>query len=93
MKKVVPKLRQEVKVKVDIVTSDDIKIYHTVKFQDFTARYIIIALNTMVRLHAPTCVSSGIRDRNLSSRAPWRGKRLKCWYVKMLKINVIVIGK
>ena len=26
-KKVVPKLRQEVKVKVDIVTSDDIKIY------------------------------------------------------------------
>ena len=38
-KKVVPKLRQE--VKVDIVTSDDIKIYYTWKFQDFTARYII----------------------------------------------------
>ena len=30
-KKVVPKLRQEVKVKVDIVTSDDIKIYYTGK--------------------------------------------------------------
>ena len=29
MKKVVPKLRQEVKMKVDIVTSDDIKIYYT----------------------------------------------------------------
>ena len=42
MKKVVPKLRQEVKVQVDIVTSDDIKIYYTGKFQDFTARYIII---------------------------------------------------
>ena len=41
MKKVVPKLRQEVKVKVDIVTSDDIKIYYTGKFQDITARYII----------------------------------------------------
>ena len=41
MKKVVPKLRQEMKVKVDIVTSDDIKIYYTGKFQDFTARYII----------------------------------------------------
>ena len=41
MKKVVPKLRQEVKVKVDIVTSDDIKIYYTGKFQDFTDRYII----------------------------------------------------
>ena len=41
-KKVVPTLRQEVKVKVDIVTSDDIKIYYTGKFQDFTARYIII---------------------------------------------------
>ena len=40
-KKVVPTLRQEVKVKVDIVTSDDIKIYYTGKFQDFTARYII----------------------------------------------------
>ena len=38
-KKVVPILRQE--VKVDIVTSDDIKIYYTWKFQDFTARYII----------------------------------------------------
>ena len=41
MKKVVPKLRQEMKVKVDIVTSDDIKIYYTGKFQEFTARYII----------------------------------------------------
>ena len=40
-KKVVPQLRQEVKVKVDIVTSDDIKINYTGKFQDFTARYII----------------------------------------------------
>ena len=42
-KKVVLKLRQEVKVKVDIVTSDDIKIYYTGKFQDFTAtcRYVI----------------------------------------------------
>ena len=37
----VPKLGQEVKVNVDIVTSDDIKIYYTGKFQDFTARYII----------------------------------------------------
>ena len=40
-KKVVPKLRQEVKVKFDIVTSDDIKIYYTGKFQDFTGRYRI----------------------------------------------------
>ena len=40
-KKVVPKLLQEVKVKDDIVTSDDTKIYYTGKFQDFTARYII----------------------------------------------------
>ena len=38
-KKGVPKLRQE--VKVDIVTSDEIKIYYSVKFQDFTASYII----------------------------------------------------
>ena len=41
MKKVVPKLRQEVKVKVDIVTSNDISIYYTGKFQDFTVRNII----------------------------------------------------
>ena len=40
-KKVVPKLRQDVKVKVDIVTSDDIKIYCTRKFQDFNIRYIV----------------------------------------------------
>ena len=31
-KKIVAKLRQEVKVTVDIVTSDDIKIYYTGKF-------------------------------------------------------------
>ena len=40
-KKVVPKLQQEVKIKVDIVTSDDIKIYYSGKFQDFTGRYIL----------------------------------------------------
>ena len=40
-KKVVPNLRQELKVKADIVTSNDIKIYYTGKFKDFTARYII----------------------------------------------------
>ena len=40
-KKVVPKLRQEVNVKVNIVTSDDVKIYYTGKFRDFTARYMI----------------------------------------------------
>ena len=39
------KLLQEVKVKVDIVTSDDIKTYRTGKFQDFTARYIINSYN------------------------------------------------
>ena len=43
-KKVVPKLRQEVKLKIDIVTSDDIKIYYIWKFQDFTASYIIKVL-------------------------------------------------
>ena len=37
--KVVPKLRPEVKVKVDIDTNDDSKIYYIGKFQDFTARY------------------------------------------------------
>ena len=31
-KKVVPKLRLEVKVKVDIITRDNIKIYYTGKF-------------------------------------------------------------
>ena len=51
-KKVVPKLRQEVKVKVDIVTSDDIKIYYTRKFQDFTASYISI-----ITLHSCMCYS------------------------------------
>ena len=44
-KKVVPKLHKEVKVKADIITSDDIKIYYTGKFQDFTARYKIKSIN------------------------------------------------
>ena len=39
-KKVVPKFTAKVNVKVDIVTSDDIKIYYTGKFQDFATRYI-----------------------------------------------------
>ena len=55
-KKVAPKLRQEVKVKVDIVTSD-IKIYYTGKFQDFTYRYVIkreIACNEQFLLF-PQC--------------------------------------
>ena len=34
-KTVVPKSWKEVKVKIVIVTSDDIKIYYTGKFQDF----------------------------------------------------------
>ena len=46
-KKVVPTLLQEVKVKVDIVTSDDIKIYNTGKFQDFTARYLTKVAKTL----------------------------------------------
>ena len=56
-KKVVPTLRQEVKVKVDIVTSDDIKIYYTGKFQDFTARYRI---NT----HTIPTLPEGMKWRN-----------------------------
>ena len=52
-KKVVPKLWQEVKVKVDIVTSDDIKIYYSGKFQDFTARYMIkIVIEIIVLIHS-----------------------------------------
>ena len=37
-KKIVPKLRQEVKVKVEIVSSDDIKIYYTGKFQVYNKK-------------------------------------------------------
>ena len=48
-KKVVRTLRQEVKVKADIVTSDDIKIYYTGKFQDFTARYMIKRFNPSIK--------------------------------------------
>ena len=50
-KKVDPKLQQKVKVKVDIITSDDIKIYYTGKFQDFTARYIINMCNMKTLSH------------------------------------------
>ena len=53
MKKVVPKLRQEVKVKVDTVTSDDIKIYYTGKFQDINAMYIMNTIHSTDPKYAP----------------------------------------
>ena len=62
-KKVVPKLRQEVKVKVDIVTSDDIKIYYTGKFQDFTARYIINLVSVYVSSLPVAHISDASRRR------------------------------
>ena len=51
------KLRQEVKVKVDIVTSDDIKIYNTGKFQD-TARYIIKNIIALIQVQTAHNVQS-----------------------------------
>ena len=44
-KKLVLKLRQE--VKVDIVTSDDIKIYYTGKFQDSLLGVLSISISTL----------------------------------------------
>ena len=46
-KKVVPKLRQEVEVKVDIVTSDDIKVYYNGKFQK---NFIKLVLKNVIKL-------------------------------------------
>ena len=62
-KKVVPKLRQQ--VKVDIVTSDHIKIYYTRKFQDFTARYII------KRHNGNKCKIGGGGGRALHTHIVW----------------------
>ena len=53
---VLPKLRQEVKVKVDIFTSDDIKIYYTEKSEDFTARYTIISFITQIGSYWPMII-------------------------------------
>ena len=50
-KKVVLKLWQEVKVKVNIITRDDIKIYYTGKFKDFIVRYIIKYHLTLLTLN------------------------------------------
>ena len=61
-KKVVPKLRQEVKVKVDIVTSDYIKIYYTGKFQDFTARYVIKTLYNYMYYEVCSNIFSNVKD-------------------------------
>ena len=61
-KKVVPKLRQEVKVKIDIVTIDDIKIYYTGKLQNITARYILYeAINLSCYRYVATV--KGDRDK------------------------------
>ena len=62
-KKVVPKIRQEVKVKVDIVTSDDIKIYYPGKLKDFTARYIINLNNISFKLLSMDLVTSSQRSQ------------------------------
>ena len=60
-KKIVPKLRQE--VKVDIVTSDDIKIYYTGKFQVFTAKksLIHITINFVCRCFPITLFGKEIK--------------------------------
>ena len=39
-------------MKADIVTSDDIEIYYTGKFKDFTARYIIKLNITFVQIQS-----------------------------------------
>ena len=67
-KKVVPKLRQEVKVKLDIVTSDDIKIYYTGKFHGFTARYILKLINKLKNVILPMNVNHFLQNRGLMSK-------------------------
>ena len=67
-KTVVPKLRQEVKVKLDIVTSDDIKIYYTGKFQGFTARYILKLINKLKNVILPMNVNHFLQNRGLMSK-------------------------
>ena len=58
-KKVVPKFRQEVKVKADIVTSDT-KIYYTRKFQNFTSWYIINDRNVLHRIFNQSVENSDV---------------------------------
>ena len=70
-KNVVPTLRQEVKVKVDIVTSDDIKIYYTGKFQDFTARYIIkYFINLLVESRFIVCFTKQVITQSFIWKNP-----------------------
>ena len=65
-KEVVSKLRQEVKLRVDIVTSDDIKIYYTGKFQDFTARYIIKLLISLTSEVVLLSTSWGLEKKTMN---------------------------
>ena len=58
----VPKLRQEVKGKVDIVTSDDIKIYNTGKFQGFLAKYMITVFSLRLGYGSPAWLSGKVFD-------------------------------
>ena len=48
------------KVKVDIITSDDIKIYYTGKFQDFTARCVIKLIKAINQ-----SINSSLIEKNL----------------------------
>ena len=76
--KVVPKLRQEVNMKVYIVTSDDIKSYYTGQFQDFTARCIIKEFTVTTKN-----TSSDKTERNASPRCKIARKVTECYgYIK-----------
>ena len=69
-KKVVPKLWQEVKVKVDIVTRDDIKIYYIGKFHDFTAKYIIKPVSTFICYRAIKCFQDCEENEDNKKKSP-----------------------
>ena len=56
-------------MKVDIVTSDDIKIYYTGRFQDFTAKYIIKSLFTL-QDDQRVCLAYGVITKDMDMVCP-----------------------
>ena len=83
--KVVPKLRQEVNMKVYIVTSYDIKSYYTGQFQDFTARYIIKEFTVTTKN-----TSSDKTEHNASPRCKIARKVTECYGLGMGTSNRLI---
>ena len=79
-------------MKVDIVTSDDIKIYYTGKFQDFTARYIIKQVSTHIQYFFSFSLLFSfitLKVRSANSHGPFRNPNPPTVYFPPIGVRLV----